>query len=107
MVSSKNIETSFMEVIEEDHDSPRSEHESEVLQQEQDLNESESQDLQIVIKNPFKLEYVTMQENPFVFGLEEQEENQETLLIKLTETERRLSKEMDQIQNLIGLITNS
>ena len=36
-----------------------------------------------------------MQENPFVFGLEEQEENQETLLLKLQETERRLSKEMD------------
>ena len=91
-----------MEVIEEDHDDP----ESEVFQQEEQ-EEDTNEELKIVIKNPFKLEYVTMKENPFVFGLEEQKDNEESLLEKLRDTERRLSKEMDQIQNLIGLITNS
>ena len=91
-----------MEVIEEDHDEP----ESEIVQQEEEEDDT-NEELKIVMQNPFKLEYVTMKENPFVYGLEEQKDNEESLLEKLKDTERRLSKEMDQIQNLIGLITNS
>ena len=47
--------------------------------------------------NPFKFDYTGVKENPFVIGLEEQEDNEETLLAKLKDIERRLSKEMDQI----------
>ena len=116
-VSTKDPQNSFMEVIEEDQDqaeSPKSalagatakefgNTESIVGGEE----EEEEHEMAIVRTNPYLLEYADPKDNPFVFVLEEQEDNQETLLVKLKDMEKNLSKEMDQVNNLIGLTDHS